>query len=132
MNHNDAERMECMEVWGGNQCVDRSFQTPGLKVWVYSRPFGQAVGGGDVYYLSSCASGRITRMLLADVSGHGEMVSQMAVALRDLMRPNVNYIRQTRFVQAMNQQFSEFSEQGGFATALASTFFRSHPVLCSV
>jgi hypothetical protein len=31
-----------------------------------------------VYYLSSCASGRITRILLADVSGHGELVAGTA------------------------------------------------------
>ena len=119
----DTERMQCMEVWGGNRAAERSFQTPGLSVSIYSRPFGQAVGGGDVYYVSSCASGRITRILLADVSGHGEMVSNMAVGLRDLMRRNVNYIKQTRFVRAMNQQFAEFNEHGGFATALVSTFF---------
>ncbi|MDC0937108.1 PP2C family protein-serine/threonine phosphatase, partial [Pirellulales bacterium] len=82
-----------------------------------------ALAGGDVYYLSSCASGRITRMLLADVSGHGELVSQTAVGLRDLMRRNVNYIKQTRFVRAMNRQFVDLSEQGGFATALVGTFF---------
>jgi sigma-B regulation protein RsbU (phosphoserine phosphatase) len=119
----DQERMECMEVWGGNQAIKRKFHTPGLQIWVYSRPFGQALGGGDVYYLSSCASGRITRMLLADVSGHGELVSQTAVGLRDLMRRNVNYIKQTRFVHSMNRQFTDLNDQGGFATALVSTFF---------
>jgi sigma-B regulation protein RsbU (phosphoserine phosphatase) len=123
MDQSASERMECMEVWGGNQAIERKFQTPGLKIWVYSRPFGQSLGGGDVYYLSSCASGRITRLLLADVSGHGELVSQTAVGLRDLMRRNVNYIKQTRFVRAMNQQFNNLSDQGGFATALVSTFF---------
>ena len=123
METSDPERMECMEVWGGNQAIQRKFLTPGLKIWVHSRPYGQALGGGDVYYLSSCASGRITRMLLADVSGHGELVSQTAVGLRDLMRRNVNYIKQTRFVRAMNRQFVDLSEQGGFATALVSTFF---------
>jgi sigma-B regulation protein RsbU (phosphoserine phosphatase) len=123
MHQSDPERMECMEVWGGNQAIQRKFLTPGLKIWVNSQPFGQAVGGGDVYYLSSCASGRITRMLLADVSGHGELVSKTAVGLRDLMRRNVNYIKQTRFVGAMNRQFTDLGEQGGFATALVSTFF---------
>ena len=123
MDQPASERMECMEVWGGNQAIERKFLTPGLKIWVYSRPFGQSLGGGDVYYLSSCASGRITRLLLADVSGHGELVSQTAVGLRDLMRRNVNYIKQTRFVRAMNQQFNDLSDQGGFATALVSTFF---------
>lgn len=120
---NTADRMRCMEVWGGNQAVDRQLETPGLNVWIYSRPYGQANGGGDVYYVSSCASGRITRMLLADVSGHGELVSRTALDLRELMRRNVNYIRQTRFVRAMNQQFTTIAQQGGFATALVATFF---------
>ncbi len=116
-------RMQCMEVWGGNRAIDRNIQTPGLQVWAFCKPFGQSSFGGDVYYLSSCASGRITRLLLADVSGHGEVVSKVAIALRDLMRRNVNYIKQTRFVTAMNQQFSELSQRGEFATAIVSTFF---------
>jgi len=123
MYKTDSESMKCMEIWGGNQAIDQSLQMPGLKVWVYSRPYGQAVGGGDVCYLSSCASGCITRMLLADVSGHGAAVSQVAVGLRDLMRRNINYIKQTRFVRAMNRQFTEFGDQDGFATALVCTFF---------
>lgn len=123
MSEPNSERMECMEVWGGNRAVHRQFQTPGLNIWIHSQPYGDAPGGGDVHYLSSCASGRVTRLLLADISGHGELVSQLAVNLRDLMRRNVNYIRQTRFVRAMNQQFSDFSEQDTFATALVATFF---------
>jgi serine phosphatase RsbU (regulator of sigma subunit) len=39
------------------------------------------------------------------------------------MRRNVNYIKQTRFVRTMNRQFAEFSDQGGFATAVVSTYF---------
>ena len=123
MTQDKPARMQCMEVWGGNQAVERSVETAGLRIWVYSRPYGNAHRGGDVHYLSSCASGRITRMLLADVSGHGETVSRVAIALRDLMRQNVNYIKQTRFVRAMNQQFNEFDEHDTFATALVSTFF---------
>jgi len=122
-NRAPLERMQCMEVWGGNHCVERSFQTAGLDIWVWSRPYGQAVGGGDIHYLSSCASGRITRMLLADVSGHGEVVSQLAIGLRDLMRRNINYVKQARFVRTMNKQFTEYAEKGCFATALVSTFF---------
>lgn len=118
-----SQRMQCMEVWGGNREVDRHFEMPGLEVWVYSRPYLQADRGGDVYYISSCASGRITRTLLADVSGHGAEVAQTARELRDLMRRNVNYIRQSRLVTAMNREFGDLVENGGFATALVSTFF---------
>lgn len=56
------QRMQCMEVWGGNRQVERYLETPGLEAWIYSQPHEQASGGGDVYYVSSCASGRITRI----------------------------------------------------------------------
>ena len=115
--------MQCMEVWGGNSPVDREFSTPGLQLWLHSRPYEKSARGGDVYYVSSCASGRITRLLLADVSGHGERVAAVAGGLRDLMRQNVNLIHQTRFVREMNRQFTEQPSHEGFATALVCTFF---------
>lgn len=116
-------RMHCMEVWGGNSNVDRCLTTPGLQVWVYSQPYRNGTKGGDVYYVSSCASGRITRLLLADVSGHGQAVSTVATELRNLMRSNVNLISQSQFVREMNQQFAEIAEIDEFATALVCTFF---------
>ena len=117
------QRMQCMEVWGGNQVVDHGVNMAGLDAWIYSRPFGEASGGGDVHYVSSCASGRITRLLLADVSGHGQSVSEIAAQLRALMYQNVNYLDQTRLVRAMNRQFIEMSKDNCFATAIVTTFF---------
>jgi sigma-B regulation protein RsbU (phosphoserine phosphatase) len=117
------EHMQCMEVWGGNTAVDKWFDMPGLTAWVYSQPHGTSSGGGDVYYLSSCASGRITRILLADVSGHGEKVSQVAVSLRELVRSHVNLVRQSRFVQAVNREFTDADHTGKFATAIIGTYF---------
>ena len=118
-------QMRCMEVWGGNQGVEQYFQMPGLEVWLYSRPCDNAASGGDVYYLSSCASGRISRLLLADVSGHGVAVSQCALGLRDLMRRHVNHVSQARFVREMNDEFGRLNHDGNFATALVGTFFAS-------
>ena len=115
--------MQCMEVWGGNQLADSGVVMAGLDAWVYSKPFGGADGGGDVYYVSSCATGRITRLLVADVSGHGSSVAQIAGTLRSLMRKHVNQIDQSRFVKSMNEQFTALSSAGMFATALVTTFF---------
>ena len=103
--------------------VEKHFQMPGLDVWVSSQPQGEATAGGDVYYLSSCASGRITRILVADVSGHGEHAADTAVGLRDLMRRNVNVVSHRRFVEAMNGQFSAANSTDSFATAVVSSFF---------
>lgn len=120
-----GESLRCMEVWGGNRGIEQSFELPGLDVWLYSRPIGNAENGGDVYYLSSCASGRISRLLLADVCGHGPEVSKLAIKLRELMRRNINTISQAGFVGSMNQEFVGFNQESRFATALVGTFFSS-------
>jgi phosphoserine phosphatase RsbU/P len=112
-----------MEVWGGSQLTTRTVELAGLDVWVYSKPYGQAKHGGDVYYASSCATGRIARLLLADVSGHGNVVASTAADLRTLMRRFVNRLDQTEFVRLINQQFAKLSEAGSFATALIATYF---------
>src|SRR3954463_4641873 len=108
----NPEHMTCMEVWGGNQIVDTAVQLSGLDAWVYSKPYANSSEGGDVHYVSSCATGRITRLLLADVSGHGAKVSSTAAELRNLMRKFVNRIDQTGFVQSMNQQFATLAQAG--------------------
>ena len=117
------EQMECMEVWGGTEPIARQVRMSGLDAWVYSRPFAASANGGDVYYASSCATGRISRLLLADVSGHGAAVGQLSAVLRGLMRRFVNFIDQSRFVGAMNEAFVTGSPDGTFATAIVSTFF---------
>ena len=66
----DAKHLQCTEVWGGFETVDRPLQMPGLDGCVYSRPF-RGGAGGDVHYVSSCGAGVYSRLLLADVSGHG-------------------------------------------------------------
>jgi phosphoserine phosphatase RsbU/P len=117
------QQMSCMEVWGGSQLTERSVQFSGLDAWVYSKPYGQSKRGGDVYYASSCATGRITRFLLADVAGHGGSVAPAAADLRLLMRRFVNRLDQTEFVRLLNRQFAQLARQSVFATAVVTTFF---------
>ena len=123
-----------MEVWGGNDAGTRGVVVPGLDIWVLSRPLGTAgasdddaelsrASGGDVHYLSSCATGRVTRALLADVSGHGESVGSEAASLRLLMRRYVNYSDMRRFVGELNREFLRLSRLGMFATAIALTYW---------
>jgi sigma-B regulation protein RsbU (phosphoserine phosphatase) len=125
--------MQCMEVWGGNTPADSGVVMAGLDAWVYSKPYMGASGGGDVYYVSSCATGRIVRLLVADVSGHGQAVSEVAGQLRSLMRQYVNHLDQTRFVKSLNEKFAAMAQAGNFATAVVTTFFAptSRLTLCN-
>jgi serine phosphatase RsbU (regulator of sigma subunit) len=114
--------LQCTEVWGGNDKTDTNIVLPGLDAWIYSEPWQQESAGGDVHYLSSCASGRVVRMLIADVSGHGSTVAATAMQLRSLMRRYVNDHDQAGFVRSLNREFTAASISGIFATAVAMTF----------
>src|SRR5215510_329913 len=69
--------LACMEVWGTNRSVNRTVDLPELTAWVYSKP-ADGENGGDVHYLSVCGQAVLSRVVLADVSGHGAQVSGSA------------------------------------------------------
>jgi phosphoserine phosphatase RsbU/P len=120
---NEPHTLQCSEVWGGNEEAERAIVMRGLDAWVLSRPANGDAGGGDIHYLSSCATGRITRILLADVSGHGAEVAGLALRLRTLMRRFVNYVDQRRLVERLNQEFAAAVKNGRFATAIVATLW---------
>jgi sigma-B regulation protein RsbU (phosphoserine phosphatase) len=114
--------MRCLEVWGGNRAVDNGVVMAGLDAWLHSRPFRGDAAGGDIHYVSSCAAGMLTRVLVADVSGHGERVAAAAETLRGLMRRYVNYIDQSDLVRGLNSEFGSQADGGAFATAVVASY----------
>lgn len=118
----DQYSMKCMEIRGGSCSVEESFAMPGLEAWVYSQPYKGAEQGGDVYYLSLCGGGVITRLVVADISGHGTTAADFSSSLCTLMRKNINAKNQTRLVRSLNQQFSAMAQSRRFATAVIATY----------
>jgi len=114
-----------MEIWRGFEPVDRTVATPGLDLWVFSQPYQGEEQGGDVYYVTLCGGGLITRMVVADVSGHGSSVAEFSSSLRVLLRKNINQKNQKRLVGKLNRQFAEMSGMQRFATALVTTYLAS-------
>lgn len=138
-SHSNTERLEetqhslqCMEVLGGNQVTRNALSSPGLDIWVESHPV-QGDVGGDVHYFSMCGSGRVTRLAIADVSGHSPGMDKTAKWLRDLMRKNINLLDQTKFARAINREFTQRSQSDYFATVLLVTYFAptDHLVICN-
>jgi sigma-B regulation protein RsbU (phosphoserine phosphatase) len=118
----ETHTMHCMEIWGGNKAVRNAIATPGLDIWVYSEPYQADIHGGDVHYVTLCGGGIITRLIVADVSGHGESVAEFSHQLRRLMRRNINSKSQKRLVGALNRQFTELAQLQRFATAVVATY----------
>ena len=111
------DALVCMEVWGGNRSVVRTIELPGLTAWVYSSSAGADNEGGDVYYVSLCGQAVLSRVALADVSGHGADVSAPAQLLHALMREHINTWDQTDFVRELNHSFRGCVANGKYATA---------------
>src|SRR6185503_15169330 len=120
-----SKHLQCSEVWGGFEQVDRALEMPGLDGRVYSRPFNSGAGG-DVHYVSSCASGVFSRILLADVSGHGSDVAKTAARLKRLMRRHIAHHSQGRLVRRVNREFTAMTDDGVFATAVVMTYDSHH------
>ncbi len=118
-----------MEIWGGNQAVERRFATPGLDLWISSQPYQGDERGGDLYYVSLCGGGVITRLIVADVSGHGAEVAEFSGSLRRLLRRNINRKSQTHLVAALNRQFTKLAQLRRFATAIVVTYLAGQKVL---
>jgi sigma-B regulation protein RsbU (phosphoserine phosphatase) len=116
-------RLACLELRGGNHLAAYRAELPGLEAWVSCRPLHPAPRGGDLYYLSACSQGVIARVALADVAGHGEIVSFAAVRLRDALREHVDHWDQSMLIRRLNDSFLSGAADSPYATAFLASFY---------
>jgi phosphoserine phosphatase RsbU/P len=117
-----AERLACLEIRGGNHSAVYRADLPGLSAWVSCRPLEPATRGGDLYYLSVCSQGSISRVTIADVAGHGESVSVVAEHLWNSLRKHADDWDQSALIRRLNDGFLKGQVEGRYATA----FLMSH------
>jgi sigma-B regulation protein RsbU (phosphoserine phosphatase) len=117
-----VHRLACLELRGGNHLAAYSTELPGLAGWVSCHPLRPSPRGGDLYYLSVCSRGAIARVVLADVAGHGEVVSSAAVRLHDALRQHVDNWDQSTLIRQLNDDFLKGAQKVQFATAFLASF----------
>jgi serine phosphatase RsbU (regulator of sigma subunit) len=117
-----VERLACLELRGGNQLATYAARLPGLTAWVSCNPLLPSQRGGDLYYLSACSRGSIARVVIADVSGHGETVSAAAVRLRNALRQHIDLWDQSVLIRDLNESFFRDERRVKFATAFLGSF----------
>jgi len=118
----DVYTLACLEVRGGNRSAVYGVDLPGLSAWVSCQPLYPATHGGDLYYLSKCSRGAVSRVTIADVAGHGEIVSTAAANLRDALRQHADHWDQSALIRQLNDSFLRGAIGGKYATA----FLLSH------
>lgn len=118
-----VQRLACLEVRGGNHLATYPTELPGLAGWVSCHPLQPSPRGGDVYYMSACSQGVMARVVLADVSGHGEAVDTAAGRLRDALRQHVEHWDQSTLIRQLNDTFLKGAVRTQFATAFLASYY---------
>jgi phosphoserine phosphatase RsbU/P len=96
---------------------------------IHSKPAAPATTGGDVYYLSVCDES-VSRVVLADVAGHGEAVAGTALKLRTLLKKYINMFDQSALMREINEAFrSENEDLARYATAAVLSYYCKTGVL---
>ena len=94
--------LSCGEILGGIRNCDEDVVSEGLTASLYS--FASDGGkGGDIYYLSLCENNRLTRMILADVVGHGEKVSKISTHIYKAIKSHMNYAACDELLSELNR-----------------------------
>ncbi len=118
----DVHRLQCREIWGGIGETRTGLSVPGLDIWVTSRPVQPGHPGGDIHYLGLCGHGRLSRLVVADVAGHGPSVAGLAGKLHALMSRHMNTPDASTLVRGINDEFAPLADEGQFATAVVMTY----------
>ncbi|HCD35031.1 MAG TPA: hypothetical protein DER01_21680 [Phycisphaerales bacterium] len=127
-----THHLDCLDVWGGSRRINRKAYVTGMNVWVSSEP-ASADRGGDLYLISMCGGAKISRFLLADVSGHDSAAADVADDFRHMLRKHINKQDQTKLAVALNRDFEKENLAGRFITALIATYIpmTGHLVMCN-
>ena len=117
-----SHRLECAETWASNEGAGGVADLPGLSVWVHSIAFGPGDAGGDVHYVSVCPSCIVSRIALADVSGHGRAVAALGIKLRELMQKYLAALEQANLMRDLNEAVLVELDGVHYATMVAAGF----------
>src|SRR5687768_7884810 len=124
-----SRHLACAEIAAGNERTASLLELPGLSAWVYSVPVGSVTAGGDVHYVSLCPSCIVSRIALADVSGHGQAVAALGEKLRELMQRYLTEMEQVALMRDLNQAVREEFDEVHYATMVAVGWHSSRGLL---
>lgn len=95
--------MSCSEIWGGIGTRDEDVATKGIAASIYSKAAGGG-RGGDIHYLSYCSYDMLTRLVVADVSGHGESVTLLSSWVYDSLKAEMNNLAGNQILSELNRK----------------------------
>ncbi len=112
--------IKCSEVWGGNEKINMEVSAGALNISLFSKGT-DGDRGGDIYYVSVCGKEMLTRIAMADVSGHGEAVSNTSQWLYSSLASHMNDLESNAILNDLNNLVKS-GDRDALTTAQIITF----------
>lgn len=122
MSEASTHYIRCAELCGGTKSVQTEVCTSVLNAAIQSRAH-EGESGGDIYYFSVCSYDKLTRMVIADLRGHGEEANLLSSWLYRALEERMNSLDGAGVLQELNG----LVKAKGFSaitTALVATYYR--------
>lgn len=121
----EPTNIQCTEVWGGTASCDVSVKLAGVRGECFSRPYRGDEHGGDIHFLSVCGMSILSKVVLADVSGHGEESAEASNIIHTALIENIGAHDNSTMLEQVNHAFQE-RHTGDFKfTTMATAIFDS-------
>lgn len=114
-------RVSCAEVWGGTHDADMDVCTSGLTASLFSVS-SDGGKGGDIYYFSVCQHDVLTRIVVADVMGHGEAINNVSQWLYEALVRQIETLDSSAVLSDLNRTARERGLKA-MTTAAVITFY---------
>ena len=117
--------IQCTEVWGGIGSCDVSVKLAGVRGECYSRVFEGGEEGGDIHFLSVCGMNILSKVVLADVSGHGEENAEVSRIIHNALIENIGAHDNSSMLAHVNDAFLQRREGAFKFTTMVSLIIDS-------
>lgn len=97
--------IQCTEVWGGIGECDVSVMLAGVRGECLSKPYAGDSKGGDIHFLSVCGMSILSKIVLADVSGHGAENAEVAQVIHEALVENIGAHDNSTMLRQVNEAF---------------------------
>lgn len=112
--------IQCSEIWGGNTQINTDLNAGALNISLFSKGT-DGDRGGDIYYVSVCGKEMLTRIAVADVSGHGQAVSAASHWLYSSLAAHMNDLQGDMILGDLNNLVKN-DDRDALTTAQIITF----------
>lgn len=114
--------LSCSELFGGVSNCDTELISGSLRLSIFSQSH-RGAKGGDICYVGRCSNGIISRILLADVLGHGDVVSGISEKVYRLLLAHMNSVDNSQILMKLNEHLQTDGYQS-ITSALIFTHVR--------